>query len=125
MNINLKNHPKLIGFVVAAALSLGANTAAWASEYKFQTVHCMSGDALAVRVVDETTGQPVNNAQVFVVHRQWLPGKGEPRYLDHRVALTPDGKGDFTYEGSDVQAGATIKLVAQIDGSEIPGTAGI
>ncbi len=126
MAINLNTRPGLIGLVVAIALSFGANSAAWAaSAYKIETIHCASGDPFAVRLVDEATGQPVSNAQVFVVHRQWLPGKGEPRYLEHRVALTPDGKGDFTYEGSDVQAGATIKLVAQIDGSEISGSIGI
>jgi len=125
MNILLKKHPRLIGLAIATVLSIGANSAvAWAADdYKFETAGCLSGDTFAVRLVDETTGQSVSSAQVFAVHRQLLPGKGEPRYLERKIALTPDGKGRFLYEGNDVQPGATIMLVAQLDGLDISGSA--
>jgi hypothetical protein len=126
MNIILKKHPKLIGLTVAAALSLGASEAAWAaSDYKFEIARCLSGDTIAVRLIDKATGKSVNDAQVFAVHRQWLSGKGAPRFLDRKIALTPDGDGRFTYQGNDVQSGANIKLVAQLDGSDISGSADI
>jgi hypothetical protein len=126
MNIVLKNHHKLIGLAVAAALSLGAGGAAWAaSDYRFECADCLSGDTVAIRLIDQTTSKPITDAQVFAVHRQWLPGKGAPRFLDRKVALTPDGTGRFTYQGNDVQPGANIRLVAQLDGSDIPGSADI
>jgi hypothetical protein len=126
MNIVLKTHPTLIGLAVAAALSLGASGAAWAAgDYRFEAADCLSGNTVAVRLIDKTTGKSITNAQVFAVHRQWLPGKGAPRPLDRKVALTPDGTGRFTYHGNDVQPGANIRLVAQLDGSDISGSADI
>lgn len=126
MNIILKNHPKLIGLAVAAALSLGAGGAAWAaSDYKFECADCVSGSAVAIRLIDQTTGKSITNAQVFAVHRQWLSAKGAPTFLDRKVALTPDGDGRFTYRSNDVQPGANIRLVAQFDGSDISGSADI
>ena len=122
MNIILKKRPKLIGFAVAAALSLGAGEAAWAaSDYKFEAADCLSRNTVAVRLIDKATGKPIANAQVFAVHRQWLPGKGAPTFLDRKVALSPDGSGRFTYQGNDVQPGANIRLVAQLDGSAFSG----
>ena len=126
MKIILKKHPKLMGLAVAAALSLGAGEAAWAaSDYRFEAANCLSGNTVAVRLTDKTTGKSITNAQVFAVHRQWLPGKGAPSFLDRKVALTPDGDGRFTYQGNDVQPGANIRLVAQLDGSDISGSADI
>jgi hypothetical protein len=126
MNIILKNHPKLIGLAVSAALSLGAGGAAWAaSDYRFECADCLSGNTVAVRLVDQTTGKSITDAQVFAVHRQWLSAKGAPSLLDRKVALTPDGTGHFTYHGNDVQPGANIRLVAQLDGSDISGSADI
>lgn len=126
MNIILKMHPKLIGLTVAAALSLGAGGAARAADdYKFEQARCVSGDSVAVRLVDKATGRSVTNAQVFVIHRQWLPGKGAPRSIERRIALTSDGEGRFTYEGNEVQPGANLKLVAQLDGADISGSTDI
>ncbi len=126
MNIILKKHPKLIGLTVAAALSLGASGAAWAaSDYRFETAGCLSGNTFAVRLIDKTTGKSITDAQVFAVHRQWLPAKGAPSFLDRKVALTPDGNGRFTYQSNDVQPGANIRLVAQLDGSDISGSADV
>ena len=126
MNVISKKHHKLIGLAVAAALSLGAGGAAWAaSDYRFECADCVSGSTVKVRLVDETTGKSVSNAQVFAVHRQWLPGKGAPNFIERKIALTPDDKGRFTYESNDVQSGATIKLVAQLNGADIPGSAKI
>jgi hypothetical protein len=126
MNITLKKHHKLIGLAVAAALSLGAGGAAWAAnDYRFQCANCVSGNTVAVRLIDATTGKSVTDAQVFAVHRQWLSGKGAPRFLDRKVALTPDGDGRFTYHGDDVQRGANLRLVAQLDGSDFSGSADI
>ena len=123
MNVISKKHHKLIGLAVAAALSLGAGGAAWAaSDYRFECADCVSGSTVKVRLVDETTGKSVSNAQIFAVHRQWLPGKGAPNFIERKIALTPDGEGRFTYEGGDVQSGANIKLVAQLDGTEISGS---
>ena len=119
-------HPRLIGLVVATALSFGASIgAASAADYKFEAAGCLSGNTLAARLIDKTTGTSVTTAQVFVVHRQYLPGKGEPRFLEHKVALTPDGNGRFAYEGDDVQPGANIRLVAQLDGSDVSGSANV
>jgi hypothetical protein len=126
MNTIFNKHPRLIGLVVATALSFGASIgAASAADYRFETAGCLSGNTLAVRLIDKATGTSVTTAQVFVVHRQYLPGKGEPRFLERKVALAPDGNGRFTYEGDDVQPGANIKLVAQLDGSEVSGSANV
>lgn len=127
MNTIFHKHPRLAGLVVATALSFGASSgAAWAaSDYKFETAGCLSGDTMAVRLIDETTGKSVTDAQVFAVHRQWLPGKGVPRFLERKIALTPDGNGRFTYEGNDVQPGANIKLIAQLDGADVSGSANV
>jgi hypothetical protein len=126
MNITLKKHPKLIGLAVGAALSLSAGGAAWAADgYRFEQARCLSGDTVKVRLIDQTTGKSVTNAQVFAIHRQWLPGKGAPRSIGRRIALTPDREGRFTYEGSEVRSGANIKLVAQLDGADISGSTNI
>ena len=127
MNSIFRNHPRLIGLALATVLSLGASSGgAWAAEnYKFEQARCVSGDSVAVRLVDRTTGKSVANAQVFAVHRQWLPGKGAPRSIETRIALTPDGEGRFTYEGGDVERGANIKLVAQLDRADISGSTDI
>ena len=66
-------------------------------------------------------GKFITNAQIFAVQRQWLPGKGAPTFLDRKIALSRDGAGHFTYQGNDVQPGASIRLVAQLDGSDISG----
>ncbi|HWC62499.1 MAG TPA: hypothetical protein VG501_02675 [Rhizomicrobium sp.] len=122
MTISMKKHAGLLGLAIAGALSLAANTA-WAStNYKFKQADCLSGDTVKVRLVDETTGKSVANAQVFAVRRLWLPGKGEPRFIERKIALTPDGEGRFTYEGSEAEPGANIKLVAQLDGADISGS---
>ncbi|MBS0470962.1 MAG: hypothetical protein JSR60_07815 [Proteobacteria bacterium] len=122
MNTISTMHPKLVS--LAAALLLASSNGAWASadNFKFEACAHLSGDSVAVRLIDGATGQAVTDAKVFAVHRQWLPGKGEPRFLERRVALTPDGKGGFTYEGSDVQPGVKIKLIAQAGTSEVAGT---
>ena len=126
MNTIVKRHHKLIGLAIATALSLGAGGAAWAaSDYRFDCADCVSGSTVAVRLIDKTTGKSVSDAQVFAVHRQWLPGKGAPNFIERKIALTPDDKGRFTYESNDVQSGATLKLVAQLDGADIPGSAKI
>ena len=127
MNTIFKKQPRLIGLAVATALSLGANSeVAWAAgNYKFETAGCLSGNTFAVRLVDEANGKSVDNVQVFVVHRQWLPGKGVPHFIEHKIALTPDGEGRFTYQGNDVQTGATIRLVAELDGTDISGSANV
>lgn len=112
-----------LGFSLAAALTLGASPA-FAANYKFVPADCLSGDTVKVRLVDETTGKAVPDAQVFAVHQQWLasPKGGAPRFIERKVALTPDGEGRFAYEGSEVRPGANIKLVAQLDGADISGS---
>ena len=127
MNSILKNHPRLIGLAVATTLSFGASSsAAWAAgDYRFQTAGCLSGDVVRVRLIDDATGKFVTNVQVFAVHRRWLPSKGAPRFIEQRVALTPDGEGRFIYEGTDVQPGASIRLAAQFDGSDISGSVNV
>lgn len=127
MHSILKIHPRLIGLAVATALLFGAGSgAAWAAgDYKFETAGCRSGDTVAVRLIDEATGKSVTNAQLFAVHRQWLPGKGAPRFIDRKVALSPDGEGRFTYEGTDVEPGATVRLAAEVNGSDISGSANV
>lgn len=125
MTISMKSRAGLLGLAISGALSLAANTA-WAStNYKFKQADCLSGETVKVRLIDETTGKSVTNAQVFAIHRQWLPGKGAPNFIERKVALTPDGEGRFTYEGNEVQPGANIKLVAQLDGADISGSTNI
>ena len=116
MNTSMKMSAGRIGLVFAAALSLAtmANAAA-PDSYRFEAVGQPSGITLTIRLVDETSGQPVSDAHVFAIHRQWLAMKGEPRFLDRRIALAPAGNGTFTYESNDVQTGVTIRFVAQID----------
>ena len=119
MNI-LKKRPRLVGLGVAVALSIGANSeAASAAQnaYKFEAVG-QPGTTLTLRLVEAASEKPVADAHIFAIHRQWLGMKGQPQFLDWRTALTPIGNGAFTYESNDVQAGATIRLVAQIDDSD-------
>ena len=123
MNTNVKLHAGLIGLAFATALSLAVNPALAAVNYKFETVSPLSGATLSVRLVDAATGQPVTNAHVYVVHRQWLPMKSSLHFIDRRIELAPDGNGAFTYQSNDVQAGATIPLVAHVgDFSEVWGS---
>lgn len=126
MNSIFKNHPRLIGLALATTLSAASSGAAWAADnYKFEQARCVSGDNVAVRLVDKATGKSVTNAQVFAIRRQWLPRKGAPNFIERKIALTPDGEGRFTYEGGEVQPGANIKLVAQLDGADISGSTNI
>lgn len=115
----------LLGFAFTAALALDASSAFAANNYKFAQADCLSGDTVAVRLIDEATGKSVTNAQLFAIHRQWLPGKGAPRFIEQRIPLKPNGDGRFTYEGSEVERGANIKLVAQFDGADISGSSTI
>lgn len=117
MNTNVKLHAGLIGLAFTAALSLAANPASAAVNYKFETVSPPSGAMLTVRLVDAATGQPITNAHVYVVHRQWLPIKSPVPFIDRRIELTSDGNGAFTYQSGDVHAGATIPLIAEVGGS--------
>src|SRR5258705_11430816 len=115
MTTSMKQHARLIGLALAAALSLSANTARASVDYKFEAVSPPSGTTLTVRLVDPATGQPVIAAHVYVIHRQWLPMKSALRFIDRRIALTPNSDGTFTYQSNDVQAGNTIQLGAEID----------
>ena len=113
---------KLHALGFTAVLALGASPTFAADTYKFETAGCLSGDKVAVRLIDQATGKSVTDAQLFAIHRQWLPGKGALRFMDQRIPLKPYGEGRFTYEGSEVRPGADIKLVAQLDGADIPGS---
>ncbi len=118
MKYSMKRNARLISLAFAAAMSFAAlSEVAWAGsdKYRFEVVGPPSGTTLTVRFVEEASGQPVNDAHVFAIHRQWLPTKGEPRFLDRRIALISNGNGVFTYESNDVQAGVTIRMVARID----------
>lgn len=118
---NLKKKTGRICLTVAVALSFGTMTkAAEAAQdaYKFEVLSQPSGTTLTLRLVDAGSEQPVADAHLFAIHRQWLATKGQPRPLDRRIALTAVGNGTFIYEGDDVQPGATIRLVAQIDDSD-------
>lgn len=107
-----------IGLALATTLLFGATAACAApTNYRFEEVGQPSGTKLTIRLIDEATGKAITDAHVFAVHRQWLPVKGEPRSLDRRIALTPDGQGDFVYDSNDVETGTTIRLVAQVDDS--------
>ncbi len=123
MNSNVKLHAGLIGLAFTAALSLAASPAWAAANYKFETVSPPMGAILTIRLVDAATGQTVTNAHVYVVRRQWLPVKSPVPFIDRRIDLTPDSAGIFTYQGSDVQAGATIPLIAEVgDFGEVRGS---
>jgi hypothetical protein len=113
-----KKKAGLIGLALGAAMSLAAFTEAAraaTNNYRFEAVGQPSGITLTVRVVDGTSRQPITNAHLFAIHRQWLPTKGAPQFLDHRIALTPEANGTFAYKSNDVQTGVTIRFVAQID----------
>ena len=114
MNNSRKIGAMSVGLVTALSLaSLGHATAA--NRYRFEAEGRASGDTLTIRVIDETNGQAVSDARIYVIRRQWIPVKGEPRFLERRVALEPDGHGAFIYQGNDVQSGVTIRLIARID----------
>lgn len=118
MKYNVKRNARLISLAFVTAMSFAAmSEAAWAAsdQYRFEVVGQPSEVTLTVRLIDVATGQPVNDVHVFAIHRQWLPAKVGPQFLDRRIALMPDGNGAFTYESNDVQTGATIRMVAQID----------
>lgn len=105
-----------LAFAVAMSFAVLSQAALAASDkYRFEVVGQPSGKMLAIRLVDEATGQPVSDARVFAIHRQWLPTKGEPKFFDRRIALTSKGNGVFIYESNDLQTGMTIRMVAQID----------
>jgi len=115
MNTRTKLHA--LGFAFAATLSLAANTAWAAGSYKFEAISASAGNALAVRLVDEATGQPVTDAHVYVILRQWLPMKGVPMFTDRRIELKPVGNGIFSYQGGGLSAGTTVRLAADIEGA--------
>ena len=118
---SLKRNPKLSYLALAVALSFGAaSEAAGAARdgYKFEVVSQPTETSLTLRLVNSASEQPVADAHVFAIRRQWLATKGQPQFLDRRVELMPVGNGTFIYEGDDVQPGATIRLVLQIDDSD-------
>jgi hypothetical protein len=116
MNSTKNIGEKFVGLVFATALSLASlGHATAADRYRFEAAGPASGDTLAIRLIDDSNGQAVSDAHVYSLHRQWIPAKGEPRFLDRRIALEPDGHGAFTYQGNDAQTGVTIRLVAKID----------
>jgi hypothetical protein len=68
--------------------------------------------------VNTLTGQPVIDAQLFALHKEYRGAKATPSIVYRRVQLSPDGHGDYTYEGRDVQAGALIPIAAQLQGHD-------
>lgn len=125
--MNTKLHG-LIAAAFTATLSLAANSAWAADSYKFETVGPSTGASLTVRLVDTATEQPVTNAHVYVVQRQWLPPTkgGAPRYIDRRIELPAAGNGTFAYQGKDLEAGSSLRLAAHIDGRpEVEGSVSV
>lgn len=121
MNTNTKLHAGLLGFAFTAALSLTTSTAWAAGSYKFEAVSAPTRNAFTVRLVDEATGQPVADAHVYVIRRQWLPMKGVAMFTDQRIELRPVGNGTFAYQGQTLSAG-TVRLTADIGGAEVQGS---
>jgi hypothetical protein len=109
-----------IAFVatILIALSGCAALTSQSDDYYFSAVGHPSGDTLTVHFVNTVTGQPITDAQLFALHKEYRPAKGAPQIVDQRIPLNPNGRGDYTYESRDVQAGALIAVAAQVQGHD-------
>lgn len=114
--------------VLLSAIAATSGCAGWTQSeaglaqsgaYEFDVVEQAAGSdfPLAVRVMDGSTGQPVTNAEVFVVHNL---GAGSPKSIPqtrwHRSQLKSDGRGLYLYTG-DVPVGKTVTLTARVPGA--------
>ena len=109
-----------IAFVAASLVTVSgcAAISGQSGDYYFGAVGHPSGETLTVHFVDMATGQPVTDARLFALHTEHRAAKATPSVVYQRVPLNPDGHGDYTYEGRDVQAGALIPVAAQLPGHD-------
>jgi len=110
----------LTRMAVAAAVlvSLSGGAALASVDYSFKAVGQPSGNTLTVQLVDPATGQSVTDAHLFAVHVEYRGAKSVPSVVYHYTPLTSDGRGGYVYEGREVQAGTTLKVVAQRTGHD-------
>jgi hypothetical protein len=119
----MKSMMKNIGLTrmaIAAAVlvSLSGGAALASVDYAFKVAGQPSGNTLTVQVVDPATGQSVTDVRLFAVHVEYRGAKSVPSIVYHYIPLTSDGHGGYIYEGRDVQAGTTLKVVARIGNSD-------
>ena len=120
----MTNVMKTIGLTRMAAaaavlVSLSSGAALASVDYSFKAAAAQPlGNALTVEVVDPATGQAVTDAHVFAIHVEHRGVKTTPSVVYHYTPLTSDGHGGYVYEGRDVQAGTTLKVVAQVVGHD-------
>ena len=107
-----------MAFATAVLISLSGGVALASIDYSFNVVGQPSGNTLTVRVVDPATGQAVTDAHLFRVQVEYRGAKSMPPVVYHYIPLPSDGHGGYVYEGRDVQAGATLKVVARAENSD-------
>ena len=89
--------------------------------YRFQLaqdpVNSDTGWVVDVRLVDNRTGQPVTNAEIF--KRQMVPvplSKAAQSFQEKLTPLTPDGRGGYLYSQDSFRFGETLDLAARVPG---------
>src|SRR5882672_8011606 len=96
-NTKIRSMVAAIAVIVTTAACAGLNES---NAYKFETVGqpvvTNAGRTLTVRMVNASTGQPVTNAEVFVIHPVWaLSPRAVPAVQWARTPLKPDGQGNY------------------------------
>ena len=130
MNTNLKNNA--LGALVAAAALLASVGSAIAGgqihrmpadygkttpTYEFKVVGVPAADApFTVQLVNDATGQLVENAHVTMQHSVWLGMKAAPQVQRVQVALEPDGRGNYVCASGHMLDGEKIVLRAHVPG---------
>lgn len=85
--------------------------------YEFKVVSVPSaGTPLTVQLMNKDAGQLVADAHVTMQHSVWLGIKATPQVQRVQLALTPDGRGDYTCTRGGLIAGEKIVLRAHVPG---------
>ena len=89
--------------------------------YGFKVVSHPTESSVAVKLVDNGTGEAVPNAQLYTL--RWVPGigKGVPAH-QVRVPLKPSGAGTFV---ADARPGDRLQLAAIVPGDTDPVTGSV
>ena len=111
---------------IAAAVAVIVATAGCASlnesaEYRFEIVGqpatSSAGTTFTVRMLKASNGQRVTNAEIFVTHPEFaISPKAVPWVRYERIALKPDGQGDYLYQGANIRGSETLSLSARVPG---------
>jgi hypothetical protein len=103
------------------AILYPVNSFAGPQTYGFKVVSHPTESSVAVRLVDNGTGETVSNAQLYTL--RWVPGigKGWPAH-QVRVPLRSSGDGTFVAEA---EPGDRLQLAAIVPGNTDPVTGSV